>query len=147
MERIMYKLKKMSNWYVTVFAGIAFTVAVIIYGMNTKNLVKPANTSEAIEFLLNYSAEYTLALFAGFMAKGIPLLLMLCLLGSILCYFSGNCAYYESDSKDSLKLIIVNAILVIVTLIVQSLFIKFWGTLVFVIAVIAFFVYACINKQ
>lgn len=145
MERMVYNLKKLSNWGITVGAGIAFAIAVIAYVVATENLVKPASTQEAIEFLFNYAGEYAFALITGFVAKTIPWLLVFCTIGSVIKYFSDT--YYEEDKKERLRLIIVNVCLALVTMVIQSALIKFWGVLVLVTAVIMLFVYALLDSN
>ncbi len=146
MERVAYNLKKLANWGVTIGASIAFTIAVVIYVASTQNLVKPANTPEAIDFFVNYSGEYAFALITGFVAKAIPWLLVFCLIGSVIKYFSD--AYYEEDKKESLRLIIVNACLSLVAMIIQNELIKFWEVLVLLIVGIMLFGYVFLsNKQ
>lgn len=141
MGKIIEKIQGLSKWGTTIIASVIFLVAVIVYVVTTKNLVKPATSREAWEFLLSYTNEYIWALFCGLVAKIVPFAFMLVAIGSLINYFR-----YDY-SIDYVKMGVINAVLFITTMIIQASLIRFWESIAIVALVISFLLYTLINAE
>lgn len=142
MERLIYKLQRLSKWSITIIAGIVFCVSVIVYILVTQKLVKPATSSEALEFLLAYTSEYIWALLLGLVAKVVPFAFLLVAIGSLINYLGND--YLDNNF---MKMGIINVAAFVATMIIQASLVKYWGSIAIVAIVIMFLIYALINIE
>lgn len=145
MERIIYKIRALSSWAVSVVASIINIIVVIGYVQLIKELEKPANTKEALTFLFEHPANYVPAMMLGIIAKIIPIFFLLLVVGSVINYFDQDSSYNQYTQADYLKMAVVNAILLVISFIAQYIFIKYLGILILTIAIILFIVYCFVN--
>lgn len=143
MERLIYKLKGFAKWWITIIASIVFLVSVVVYVRATENLVKPATTAEAIKFLFSYTKEYCFALIMGFIAKFIPFVFLPVTLGSLFEYMDSD----YSSKNYFIIMCVVNVLLFVITMIIQSILVKFWGSIVIVAVILTSLVYAVANDM
>lgn len=142
MGRFIYKLQRLSKWSITIVAGIVFCASIIVYILATQNLVKPATSSEALEFLFTYTNEYMWALLCGLIAKIVPFIFLLVAIGGLLNYFSYNDIY-----NNFIKMSVINAVAFIVATIIQVSLVRFWESIAIVAIAIILLVYALSNAE
>ncbi len=140
MGRFIYKLQRLSKWSITIIAGIVFCASIVVYILATQNFVKPATSSEALEFLFTYTNEYMWALFFGLIAKIVPFIFLLVAIGSLINYFSYN-------DNNFIKMSVINAAAFIVSTIIQVSLVRFWESIAIVAIVIMLLVYALLNAE
>lgn len=141
----MEHIKHMIKWQISVIIAVIFAISAVAYFYATKNLIKPATTQEAIQFLFEYPKEYLGALFFGGIAKIATLLMVVVSIGVTVRFVVDD--FGEYSRRFALGYLIINWLATALIIVLQRNIIAYFWVLLGVIAVICFFVYLWMNAD
>ncbi len=141
----MKHLKHMIKWQISIIIAVIFVISAVAYFYATKNLIKPATTQEAIQFLFEYPKEYLGALFFGGIAKIATLLMVVISIGVTVRFVADD--FLEYSRRFALGYLVINWMTTALIIVLQRNIIAYFWVLLGVIAVICFFVYLWMNAD
>lgn len=141
----MERIKHMIKWQISLIIAVIFAISAVAYFYATKNLIKPATTQEAIQFLFEYPKEYLGALFFGSVAKIATFLMFVMSFGVTVRFVADD--FWEYSRRFALGYLVINWIATALIIALQRNIIAYFWVLLGVIAVICFFVYLWMNAD
>lgn len=141
----MRHLKHMIKWQISVIIAVIFAISAVAYFYATKNLIKPATTQEAIQFLFDYPKEYFWALLFGGIAKIATLLMFVVSIGVTVRFIADD--FEEYSRRFALGYLVINWMATALIIVLQRNIIAYFWVLLGVIAVICFLVFLWMNAD